>query len=125
MHERRTISALAGSPDPSIRSALEGDIKGCFDNISHKWLIDNIPTDKRILGRWLRSGFIYKKKLFSTEAGTPQGGIISPMIANMALDGLEATRESDKAFESGHTGLGQLLLTCGDSLTSITGYSRC
>jgi RNA-directed DNA polymerase len=68
---------------------LEGDIKGCFDNISHRWLIDNVPTDKRILGRWLRSGFIYKKKLFSTEAGTPQGGIISPVIANMALDGLE------------------------------------
>jgi RNA-directed DNA polymerase len=68
---------------------LEGDIKGCFDNISHKWLIDNIPTDKRILERWLRSGFIYKKKLFSTKAGTPQGGIISPVIANMALDGLE------------------------------------
>jgi RNA-directed DNA polymerase len=68
---------------------LEGDIKGCFDNISHGWLIDNVPTDKRMLGRWLRSGFIYKKKLFSTEAGTPQGGIISPVIANMALDGLE------------------------------------
>jgi RNA-directed DNA polymerase len=68
---------------------LEGDIKGCFDNISHKWLIDNIPTDKKILGRWLRSGFIFEKKLFSTEAGTPQGGIISPVIANMALDGLE------------------------------------
>jgi RNA-directed DNA polymerase len=68
---------------------LEGDIKGCFDNISHRWLIDNVPTDKRILERWLRSGFIFKKKLFSTEAGTPQGGIISPVIANMALDGLE------------------------------------
>ena len=68
---------------------LEGDIKGCFDNISHRWLIDNVPTDKRILERWLRSGFIFKKKLFRTEAGTPQGGIISPVIANMALDGLE------------------------------------
>lgn len=68
---------------------LEGDIKGCFDNISHRWLIDNIPTDKRMLERWLKSGFIYKKKLFDTEAGTPQGGIISPVIANMTLDGLE------------------------------------
>jgi RNA-directed DNA polymerase len=74
---------------------LEGDIKGCFDNISHRWLIDNVPTDKRILGRWLRSGFIYKKKLFSTEAGTPQCGIISPVIANMALDGLRRDTEKE------------------------------
>jgi RNA-directed DNA polymerase len=70
---------------------LEGDIKGCFDNISHRWLLENIPTDKRMLELWLRSGFIYKKKLFDTEAGTPQGGIISPVIANMTLDGLEKT----------------------------------
>jgi RNA-directed DNA polymerase len=73
----------------SAKWVLEGDIKGCFDNISHRWLIDNIPTDKRMLECWLRSGFIFEKKLFRTEAGTPQGGIISPVIANMALDGLE------------------------------------
>jgi RNA-directed DNA polymerase len=69
---------------------LEGDIKGCFDNISHEWMINNIPTDKTVLKQWLKAGYIEKKSLFPTDAGTPQGGIISPVLANMALDGLEA-----------------------------------
>jgi len=69
---------------------LEGDIKGCFDNISHEWLINNIPMDKKILRKWLNAGYIHKRNLYPTEAGTPQGGIISPTLSNMALDGLEA-----------------------------------
>lgn len=68
---------------------LEGDIKGCFDNISHDWLIENVPTDKIILKKWLKAGFVDNKQLFPTENGTPQGGIISPALANLALDGLE------------------------------------
>ena len=68
---------------------LEGDIKGCFDNISHDWLIANVPMDKAVLRKWLKAGFMDKRRLFPTEAGTPQGGIISPVLANMALDGLE------------------------------------
>ena len=68
---------------------LEADIKACFDAISHEWLIDNIPVDKTILQKWLKAGFVYQKQLFPTESGTPQGGIISPVLANMTLDGLE------------------------------------
>lgn len=68
---------------------LEGDIKGCFDNISHDWLLENIPIEKRVLRKWLKAGYLEKGKLFDTESGTPQGGIISPVLANMALDGLE------------------------------------
>jgi len=68
---------------------LEGDIKGCFDNINHNWIKNNIPIDKETLNKWLKSGYIYKKKLFPTHSGSPQGGIISPAIANIALDGLE------------------------------------
>src|SRR5665648_5007 len=68
---------------------LEGDIKGCFDNISHQWLLDNIPMDKSILKQFLKAGYIFKGTLFSTNAGTPQGGIISPILANIALDGIE------------------------------------
>ena len=75
---------------------LEGDIKGCFDNISHQWLIENIPMDKRILQQWLNAGFMENKRLFPTEKGTPQGGIISPVLANITLDGLETA--IDKAF---------------------------
>lgn len=57
---------------------LEGDIKACFDEISHEWLLKNIPMDKKILQKWLKAGFVHKRKLFPTEAGTPQGGVISP-----------------------------------------------
>ena len=68
---------------------LEGDIKGCFDNINHDWLQSNIPMDKRIMKQFLKSGFIYEGKLFPTETGSPQGGAISSLYANMTLDGLE------------------------------------
>jgi RNA-directed DNA polymerase len=68
---------------------LEGDIKGCFDNISHDWLIANVPMDKSILKQFLKAGFVFEGELFPTEDGTPQGGVISPILANMALDGME------------------------------------
>jgi len=68
---------------------LEGDIKGCFDHISHDWLIKNIPMDKSVLKQFLKAGYVYEDKLFSTNEGTPQGGIISPILANMALDGIQ------------------------------------
>ena len=70
---------------------LDADISGCFDNISHNWLLANIPMDKAVLRKWLQSGFVWKTQLFPTEAGTPQGGIISPTLANMTLDGMEKT----------------------------------
>jgi RNA-directed DNA polymerase len=68
---------------------LEGDIRGCFDNINHKWLMENIPMDKKVMKQFLKSGFIYKGVLFPTEEGSPQGGAISSLYANMTLDGLE------------------------------------
>ena len=68
---------------------LEGDIKGCFDHISHEWLLANIPMDKAILRKWLKCGYVFNKQMFPTEEGTPQGGIISPTLANMTLDGLQ------------------------------------
>ncbi|RGS04630.1 group II intron reverse transcriptase/maturase [Enterocloster bolteae] len=68
---------------------LEGDIKGCFDHISHEWLIDNIPMDKSVLKQFLKAGFIFENELFPTNDGTPQGGVISPILANMALDGIQ------------------------------------
>jgi RNA-directed DNA polymerase len=69
---------------------LEGNIRGCFDNISHAWLLNNIPMEKTLLRKWLKAGHIDKGTLFATQAGTPQGGIISPVLANWTLDGLEA-----------------------------------
>lgn len=75
--------------EKSPQWVLEGDIKGCFDHISHQWLIQNIPMDKRMLGKWLKCGFVFKQQLFPTNEGTPQDGIISPVLANMTLDGMQ------------------------------------
>ena len=73
----------------SAQWILEGDIKGCFDHISHQWLIDNIPMDKSVLKQFLKAGYIFQDRLFPTDEGTPQGGIISPILANMTLDGIQ------------------------------------
>lgn len=68
---------------------FEGDIESCFDRISHEWLLANIPMDKVILRMWLKAGYLKDRGFYYTEQGTPQGGIISPALANMTLDGLE------------------------------------
>lgn len=78
----------------SAEWVLEGDIKGCFDNISHVWLLSNVLLDRVILKRWLKAGYMESNRFNPTEAGTPQGGIISPVLANLALDGLEKVLES-------------------------------
>lgn len=67
----------------------EADITGCFDNIAHQWILQHIPLNKKVLQQWLKAGYIDRKTWYPTESGTPQGGIISPTIANMVLDGLE------------------------------------
>jgi RNA-directed DNA polymerase len=58
----------------SAKWVLEADIKACFDNINHDWLMEHIPMDKNMLAQWLKSGFIENSLLYATEAGTPQGG---------------------------------------------------
>jgi RNA-directed DNA polymerase len=77
------------SKTTSAQWIFEGDIRACFDRISHDWLLENVPMEKRILREWLKAGFMEKEVFHDTEDGTPQGGIISPVLANLALDGLE------------------------------------
>ena len=69
---------------------LEADIRGCFDNFNHDWLLRNVPMDRAMLRKWLKAGVVHKGQLQATTAGTPQGGIISPTLANLALNGLES-----------------------------------
>ncbi|UVL38604.1 group II intron reverse transcriptase/maturase [Pseudomonas sp. B21-040] len=93
--ERATADAMGQlfvclSKKVSAQWVLEADIKGCFDHINHDWLIANVPTDKVVLRKWLKAGVIHKGQLQATDAGTPQGGIISPTLANLVLDGLES-----------------------------------
>ena len=93
--ERSTADAMSQlfvclSRKASAQWVLEADILGCFDHINHDWLIANVPTDKAVLRKWLKAGVVHKGQLQATDAGTPQGGIISPTLANMVLDGLES-----------------------------------
>lgn len=75
----------------SARYILEADIKSCFDEISHSWLLENVPMDKHILAKWLAAGYIDKNGTHTTHVGTPQGGLISPCLLVITLSGLEKT----------------------------------
>jgi RNA-directed DNA polymerase len=75
----------------SDRWVLEADIKGFFDNIAHESILKelgNFPKRDLIKG-WLKAGFIFEGKFNPTETGTPQGGVSSPLLANIGLHGLE------------------------------------
>lgn len=85
----------------SAQWILDADIEGFFDNINHDWLIDNVRMDKTILRKWLKSGVVDRAQLLATTAGTPQGGIISPALANWTLNGLETELT---AYLSTHVG---------------------
>ncbi|HLX54447.1 MAG TPA: group II intron reverse transcriptase/maturase [Aquella sp.] len=85
----------------SAQWVLEGDIKSCFNEINHKWLLENIPLDKIMLKQWLKSGYIEEQQLYATTRGVAQGGVISPTLLNLTLHGLEgkiksATKSKDK-----------------------------
>ena len=92
-------ASLAGKN--SAQWVLDADIKACFDEIDHGWIQENILIDKRVLQQWLNAGYMENNHLFETVRGTPQGGPISPLLANIVLDGLEkeihtGTRQKDK-----------------------------
>ena len=106
----------------SAEWVLEADIQSCFDKISHDWMIANVPTDRVILKRWLKAGFVYQNVLFPTDAGTPQGSIISPVAANMTLDGLEAML-AEKFPTAKWTGLKMNMVRYADDFI-ITGTSK-
>lgn len=93
-HIHQLYSQKGKKTNQAVEWVLDADIAGCFDHISHEWLLKNIPMNKRILKKWLKSGVVEFGQLQRTEAGTPQGGIISPTLANMALDGLETLLET-------------------------------
>lgn len=81
------FTALA--PRRAPQWVLEGDIKACFDRIDHDWLLTHVPMQRAMLLKWLKAGYIEKRILHPSDEGTPQGGIISPVLANLALDGLQ------------------------------------
>lgn len=70
---------------------IDADIKGAFDNISHDFLLETIGDfpAKELIKQWLKAGYVEMGKYHETTSGTPQGGVISPLLANIALHGLE------------------------------------
>src|SRR6516162_11716819 len=104
------------------RWILEGDIKSCFDRISHPWLLENIPMDEGILRDWLQAGFLEEGVRFDTTEGTPQGGIISPVLANRTLDGLQALLAEHFPRRHSRTSKVHLVRYADDFI--ITGTSR-
>ena len=89
LHDATKMVFSSLSHKASAQWILEADIKACFDRISHDWLLNNIPLPRGILRQWLKSGYMESSTFYTTDEGTPQGGILSPILCNMALDGLE------------------------------------
>jgi RNA-directed DNA polymerase len=73
---------------------LEGDIRAHFDRISHDWIMAHVPMYKTILQTWLTAGYLEDHTLHPTEAGTPQGGPLSPLLSNILLDKLDKELEN-------------------------------
>jgi RNA-directed DNA polymerase len=70
---------------------LDADIKGAFDNINHEFILKAVSRlpGRELIKQWLKAGYVEAEIFHATESGTPQGGIISPLLANIALDGLD------------------------------------
>ena len=78
-------------PNKRKKWVVDADIQGCFDNIDHDYLmksIDNFPA-RKLIHQWLKAGVMDKGVFHETDSGTPQGGIVSPLLANIALHGME------------------------------------
>jgi len=86
------IEAIFNSIRYKSKFVLDADISKCFDRINHDTLLKKLntyPTLNRQIRAWLKAGYMDGKKLFPTHEGTPQGGVISPLLANVALHGIE------------------------------------
>jgi RNA-directed DNA polymerase len=86
------IRAIFEGIRQKAKYVLDADISKCFDRINHKALISKIhtyPTLSRQIKSWLKAGYCDGRELFPTHDGTPQGGVISPLLANIALHGME------------------------------------
>jgi len=80
-------NALSGEDAPSW--IFIGDVRKCYENISHDWIRDNIPMSKMILNQFLEAGYVFGGEMFPTDMGIGIGCSLSPIIANMTLDGLQ------------------------------------
>ncbi len=82
-------------PNKTKKWVLDADIRGAFDNISHDYLLRTIGSvpGKELIKQWLKAGYVEQEVFHATEQGTPQGGVVSPLLANIALHGMEEAIE--------------------------------
>ncbi|BAZ46916.1 RNA-directed DNA polymerase (plasmid) [Chondrocystis sp. NIES-4102] len=82
---------LAVRPNKKKKWVVDADIKGCFDNIDHEQLLSTIGNfpGRSLIKEWLKAGYVDNNIFHTQNSGTPQGGIISPLLANIALHGME------------------------------------
>ncbi len=78
-------------PHKKKKWVVDADISGCFDNINHEHLLSTIGNfpGRRLIKEWLKAGYVDNNVFHAQESGTPQGGIASPLLANIALHGME------------------------------------
>jgi RNA-directed DNA polymerase len=91
------------TPNKRKRWVVDADIKGAFDNISHQYLetaIGYFPA-RNMIRQWLKAGYMEKGQFHETETGTPQGGVASPLLANIALHGIEEALTTYRTLRDG------------------------
>lgn len=86
------VAAIYNEIVSKPKYVLDADIRGCFDHIAHSALLSKLrtfPAMQRTIAAWLKAGVLEADGFLPTESGTPQGGVISPLLANIALHGME------------------------------------
>ncbi len=83
---------ISTRPNGRKKWVVDADIKGCFDNIDQNQLMNTIGNfpGRRLIRDWLKAGYVDNNVFYDQETGTPQGAIVSPLLANIALHGMEA-----------------------------------
>lgn len=125
--KRSTADAIAQcfimlSQKKAAQWIFEADIKSCFDKINHDWMLAKIPMEKALLQKWLKTGYVDKHVWHATEEGTPQGSIISPVLANMTLDTLQQKLKDRFCKASSNISKIHLVRYCDDFI--VTGTSK-
>jgi len=97
VHDAIARIFVIANPKNSKRWVVDADIRGAFDNISHEYLLEAIGTfpARGLVRQWLKAGYLDGDEVFPTEAGTPQGGVASPLLANIALHGMERALDAE------------------------------
>lgn len=122
------IEAIFQNTCHQPKYVLDADIAKCFDRINHRALLaklDTFPSLRRLIHRWLQAGVMEEPDLFPTHAGVPQGAVLSPLLANVALHGLETALKAalPRHKEQGRVHHAPQLIRYADDLVRHEAYA--